>query len=171
MSTTTPTCAASAWPMTTPMRRRPRCITRVTPSSGGGRFRRAASALDALATAGVPLGVVSNASGQIEDVLSRSGVCQVGDGPHVSMRVIVDSHVVGVSKPDPRIFDFALGHFDRRRAARDRLRRRLGDDGRRCGARGAGLHPILLDPYDDHPDADFDRLRSLSELTARQLVG
>ena len=32
-------------------------------------------------------------------------------------------------------------------------------------ARAAGLHPILLDPYDDHPDADFDRINSLSELT------
>jgi FMN phosphatase YigB (HAD superfamily) len=34
------------------------------------------------------------------------------------------------------------------------------------GARAAGLHPILLDPHDDHPGADFDRLRSLEELLA-----
>ena len=32
------------------------------------------------------------------------------------------------------------------------------------GATAAGLHPILLDPFDDHPDADFERIRSLSEL-------
>ena len=32
-------------------------------------------------------------------------------------------------------------------------------------ARAAGLHPVLLDPYDDHPDGDFDRINSLSELT------
>ena len=32
------------------------------------------------------------------------------------------------------------------------------------GARAAGLHPILLDPYDDHPGADFQRIRSLEEL-------
>jgi FMN phosphatase YigB (HAD superfamily) len=31
-------------------------------------------------------------------------------------------------------------------------------------ARAAGMHPILLDPYDDHPDADFDRIRSLEDL-------
>jgi putative hydrolase of the HAD superfamily len=127
------------------------------------------AALAELAAAGVPLGVVSNASGQIEDVLSRSGVCQVGDGPSVSMRVIVDSHVVGVSKPDPRIFDFALGHFDHAEPHEiayvgDSVTMDIG------AARGAGLHPILLDPYDDHPDADFDRLRSLSELTARRTV-
>ena len=41
----------------------------------------------------------SNASGQIEEVLARSGVCQVGEGPGVPVRVIVDSHVVGVAKP------------------------------------------------------------------------
>ena len=34
------------------------------------------------------------------------------------------------------------------------------------GARAAGLHPILLDPYDDHPDADFDRIRSLARPAA-----
>ncbi len=122
------------------------------------------TALAVLAAAGTPLGVVSNASGQIEEVLSRSGVCQVGEGPHVSMRVVVDSHVVGVAKPDPRIFDFALPHFDgaeRRRIAYvgDSVTMDVG------AAHAAGLHPILLDPYDDHPDADFERIGSLAELT------
>ncbi len=28
----------------------------------------------------------------------------------------------------------------------------------------AGLHPILLDPYDDHADADFERIRSVADL-------
>jgi FMN phosphatase YigB (HAD superfamily) len=32
------------------------------------------------------------------------------------------------------------------------------------GARAAGLHPILVDPFDDHPGADFDRIRSLTDL-------
>ena len=40
-------------------------------------------ACSALAPRGVPMGVVSNASGQIEEVLRRSGVCQVGAGPNV----------------------------------------------------------------------------------------
>jgi putative hydrolase of the HAD superfamily len=110
--------------------------------------------------------VVSNASGQIEDVLARSGVCQVGDGNGCSMRVIVDSHVVGIAKPDPRIFDFALEHFrdiDRSRIAY------VGDSVTMdvAGGRAAGLHPVLLDPFDDHPGADFDRIRTLSELLDR----
>ena len=120
-------------------------------------------ALQALADSGVPLGVVSNASGQIGEVLSRSGVCQVGDGPHVPVRIIVDSHVVGVAKPDPRIFDHALPHFDGTDRSDiayvgDSVTMDIG------AARAAGLHPILLDPYDDHRDADFERIRTLMEL-------
>jgi len=121
------------------------------------------AALAALHDAGMPMGVVSNASGQIEEVLWRSGVCQVGDGPHTPVRVIVDSHLVGVAKPDPGIFEFALAHFD------DLDRHRIAYVGDSVtmdvgGARAAGLHPILLDPHDDHPDADFQRVRSLAEL-------
>jgi hypothetical protein len=32
------------------------------------------------------------------------------------------------------------------------------------GARAAGLHPVLLDPHDDHAGADFDRIKSLHDL-------
>jgi len=121
------------------------------------------SALAALHDAGVPIGVVSNASGQIEETLVRSGVCQAGDGPCTPVRVVIDSHIVGVSKPDPRIFDFALPHFadvPRERIAYvgDSVTMDIG------GARAAGLLPVLLDPFDDHADADFIRIRSLTEL-------
>ncbi|MCU1394565.1 MAG: hypothetical protein JWM34_2993 [Ilumatobacteraceae bacterium] len=121
------------------------------------------TALQALAVAGVPMGVVSNASGQIEEVLHRSGVCQLGDGPLTAMRCIVDSHLVGVAKPDPRIFDFALPSFaehDRGRVAfiGDSVTMDVG------GARSAGLLPILLDPFDDHAGADFIRIRTLQDL-------
>lgn len=121
------------------------------------------AALRSLHDEGVALGVVSNASGQIAELLWRSGVCQEGSGPLTPVRVIIDSHVVGVSKPDPRIFEFALDHFteiDRRRIAYvgDSVTMDIG------GARAAGLHPILLDPHDDHPNADFERVASLWDL-------
>lgn len=120
-------------------------------------------ALAKLVATGIPVGVVSNASGQIAEVLARSGVCQAGDGPLTPVRVVVDSHVVGVAKPDPRIFDFALAYFDgidRSRIAYvgDSVTMDVG------GARAAGLHPILLDPHDDHPGADFQRIGSLLDL-------
>lgn len=120
------------------------------------------TALDRLATAGVPMGVVSNASGQIHDVLVRE-VCQIGPGAHVEMRCIVDSHVVGVAKPDPAIFDHALAHFaefERERIAYvgDSVTMDIG------AATAAGLYPILIDPYDDHAGADFERIRAVGEL-------
>ncbi len=120
------------------------------------------AALDRFAAAAVPMGVVSNASGQIEPMLRRH-TCQVGPGAHVEMRVIVDSHLVGVAKPDPSIFDHALPAFpglDRERIAYvgDSVTMDIG------AASAAGLHPILLDPYDDHAGADFERIRSLHEL-------
>ena len=120
-------------------------------------------AMRELGAADVPLGVVSNASGQIERVLRRSAVCQVGPGDGVAVRCVVDSHVVGVAKPDPGIFAHAEVHFpgiDRRRIAYvgDSVTMDVG------GANAAGLHPILLDPFDDHPDAGFERIRSLAEL-------
>lgn len=122
------------------------------------------AALEAFATAGVPMGVVSNAAGQIEGMLRRS-ICHVGSGDLVEMRCIVDSHVVGVAKPDPRIFDFALpffAEFERARIAYvgDSVTMDIG------AATEAGLYPILLDPYDDHVGAEFERIRAVSDLTA-----
>ncbi|MDA0372134.1 MAG: HAD family hydrolase [Actinobacteria bacterium] len=113
----------------------------------------------------VPIGVVSNATGQIEAVLARSKVCQVGDGHGVPVRIVVDSHVVGIAKPDPRIFDFgleALPGIDRSRVAYvgDSVTMDVG------GARNAGLLPVLLDPYDDHDGADFLRIGSLLDLVS-----
>jgi len=123
----------------------------------------AVSALQAFAEAGMPMGVVSNAGGQIAEVLVRSGVCQLGVGELVPMRVIVDSHVVGVAKPDPRIFDFALAAFDGIEPARIAY---VGDSVTMdiAGGLAAGLHAILLDPFDDHAEADFPRIHSLGEL-------
>ncbi len=79
------------------------------------------------------------------------------------MRVVIDSHVVGVAKPDPRIFDFALPYFSE--FERDRIVY-VGDSVTMdiVSARGAGLHPVLIDPYDDHPDADFERIRSVEDI-------
>ena len=121
------------------------------------------AALAELAAAEVPMGVVSNASGQIEAVLRISAVCQVGDGPGVPMRCVIDSHVVGVAKPDPAIFDHALPHFaefDRSRIlyVGDSVKMDIG------GAGAAGLHPVLVDPHGDHESADFDRIEHLGEL-------
>ena len=122
------------------------------------------AALETLSRAGGPMGVVSNASGQIEATLQRE-VCQIGPGVHIEMRCIVDSHVVGVTKPDPAIFDHALAYFAEFERSRivyvgDSVTMDIG------AASAAGLHPVLLDPYDDHPDADFERITCVADLAA-----
>lgn len=121
------------------------------------------TALAKLAAAGVPIGVVSNASGQIERVLRHAEICTIDGGCGVQVRVIVDSHVVGVAKPDPRIFDHALVHFTE--FDRDRIAY-VGDSVTMDvdSATGAGLHPLLLDPYADHDGAAYETIGSVDQI-------
>ena len=110
-----------------------------------------------------PVGVVSNASGQIEAALRRAAICQVGAGAGTRVRCVIDSHVVGIAKPDPGIFDHALVHFEG--VERHRIAY-IGDSVTMDveSSTAAGLHPILLDPFDDHPELDVARIRSLADL-------
>jgi putative hydrolase of the HAD superfamily len=124
------------------------------------------AAVQKLHGAGVPLAVVSNAAGQVAEMLERVGICQVGDGPCVPVRCVVDSHHVGVAKPDPAIFEFAAAHF----AGIDRSRIVYVGDSVTMdvhGATAAGLRPVLLDPFDDHREAPFERIASIGDLLAR----
>lgn len=119
-------------------------------------------ALRTLHESGVPIGVVSNAAGQIESVLRRFGVCQLGEGDGVPVVVIVDSTIVGVAKPDPAIFTFALDVLD----AEPENVAYVGDSYANdvVGARAAGMQPFLLDPYDDHAEAEYPRIRAVADL-------
>jgi len=121
------------------------------------------NAIGELAARGVPMSVVSNAAGQIEWVLEWSGVCQRGEGPLVAMRTIIDSEVVGIAKPDPQIFEFAL--VEHSETPRDRILY-VGDSVSMDvnGSRAAGLVPVLIDPFDDHDAADFARVKSVADL-------
>jgi putative hydrolase of the HAD superfamily len=127
------------------------------------RIEESVAALWKLYQRGVPIGIVSNASGQIEGVLRVQGVCQVGPGAGVPVTIVVDSHVVGVAKPDPAIFEpalAALGSPDRSRVAY------IGDSfiNDVVGAQAAGLVPIQIDPYGLYASQDHERIASLHEL-------
>ena len=133
-----------------------------TPSCGAGRFRRASQPWP-----NSPRWVCRWVWCRMRAVRSprccRGAACARQVTGHTPRCVVVDSHVVGVAKPDPRIFDHALPYFDgidRHEIAYvgDSVTMDIG------AATAAGLHPILLDPYDDHPEADFERIRSLTEL-------
>ncbi len=114
------------------------------------------AALDAL---GIPIVIVSNADGTVASLLEAAGLLQVGPGPGIEVAGIIDSGVVGVAKPDPRIFDHALQVVG---ATADRAVH-VGDayqyDVR--GARAAGIRPILVDPLGIRDDADCERVPDL----------
>jgi putative hydrolase of the HAD superfamily len=147
---------------------RPRARERLIQEFGTSRTlwrRPTAGVRDALATlaaSGVRLGVVSNAEGTVEARLCELSICQVGAGGGVPVEVVVDSYVVGVEKPDPAIFGFAL--------------RAMGLDPARClylgdsvridvaGARAAGMTPVLVTPEPDARSGSFARIRGVAEL-------
>ena len=72
-------------------------------------------------------------------------ICQVGDGPFTSVAAIVDSTVVGVAKPDPRIFLPALAALGA--SPSDALY--VGDSERFDvrSAELAGIRPVHFDPF------------------------
>lgn len=105
-----------------------------------------------LSATGTPLAVVSNSDGQVEQMLRERHICQVGEGRGVRVAAVVDSGVVGVSKPDPAIFApalVALGsvpeetlyvgdsvHYDVGGATAARMAVRHFDPYSRCGDEG-----------------------------------
>ncbi|HXR35373.1 MAG TPA: HAD family hydrolase [Candidatus Binataceae bacterium] len=109
--------------------------------------------------AGFRLGVVSNALGNIEADAARYGLADYFD-------VIIDSHVVGVAKPDPRIFHIALERM--RIAPGEALF--AGDlySIDMVGALAAGLRGCkLIDVMDNYSWVDHVRIRGIHELPHR----
>jgi putative hydrolase of the HAD superfamily len=124
----------------------------------------ARAGMRALADGGVRLGIISNADGLIGQRLAEAEMLQVGPGIGVPVECVIDSGAVGVMKPDPRIFHLALDAMAINPADAWYVGDMPGIDV--VGARAAGLHPVLMDPYEFHLDADYDRVASLAELAA-----
>jgi HAD superfamily hydrolase (TIGR01549 family) len=99
--------------------------------------------------------VVSNANGRLHVVMERLGLARYFD-------VMLDSHLEGVEKPDPRLFQIALA----RCGGRAESTLHVGDfywiDV--MGARAAGLRAVLVDSAGLYPDADCPRIQSLAQL-------
>lgn len=118
-----------------------------------------------LAETGVRLGLISNADGLIGERLRDLEILQVGPGLGVEVECVIDSGVVGVMKPDPRIFQIALDALGLDADDAWYIGDLPGIDV--VGARRAGLHPVLMDPLGLHHEADFDRVASLRDLADR----
>ncbi len=110
--------------------------------------------LQLLLDRGYRLGVVSNADGRMESVLEMAGI-------RTYFEFVMDSHEVGLEKPDPRIFREAC----RQLGARPDGCLYVGDlyPVDVVGAHRAGLRAVLLDPTGAlrHP---VDRIASVAEL-------
>jgi putative hydrolase of the HAD superfamily len=115
----------------------------------------AVATVRALKTSGRRLGVVSNAEGRVERDLN-------GAGFEGLFETVVDSHLVGVEKPDPEIFRIAM----ERMGVNPETAIFLGDvpSVDVAGARAAGLTAVLLDRHDLYASVDAPRLRSIAEL-------
>ena len=120
------------------------------------------TAIADLHDAGIPLAIVSNADGTVADILVDAGACQAGDGPLTPVSIVVDSGAVGVAKPDPKIFDFALEALGtqpgRTLHVGDSVHYDVG------GARAAGLQAVHFDPRRLCEDGDHDHIASLRDL-------
>jgi len=122
-------------------------------------------ALRQLVEAGHTVAILSNSDGTVEAQLRELGICQVGAGHGAPVCAIADSTVVGIAKPDPRIFHHVAEAIG---VAPDRCLY-VGDTVRYdvLGARAAGFHPYHFDPHglcrssDAHP-----HLRSLAEVAS-----
>jgi putative hydrolase of the HAD superfamily len=112
------------------------------------------AALGELRDMGYRLAVVSNADGRVEALLRGRGLADY-------FEFIIDSHVFGVEKPDPRIFRAAV----ERLALEPEVCLYVGDlyPVDVLGARAAGLEALLLDPW-DHFDVDVDRIPTVAHL-------
>lgn len=110
--------------------------------------------LRTLYDADLRLGIVSNSDGRVEEELIRGKICQVGPGHGVPVLTVIDSGVVGVAKPDPAIFGFALPTLDLDPSDVVYVGDSVKYDVR--SAEAAGMMPVHFDPFGlcegrDHP--------------------
>jgi HAD superfamily hydrolase (TIGR01509 family) len=108
-----------------------------------------------LRAAGYKVGVISNAEGTVEQLLREVGIAPLLD-------FIIDSHHVGMEKPDARIF-----HLGLERAGTTAERTLYVGDIYTVdvvGARGAGLDAALLDTFGVYRDVDCPRLLTLGDV-------
>lgn len=110
-------------------------------------------ALRRLQAAGLRLGVVSNSEGRVHEALDAAGLREFFDA-------VVDSGLVGIEKPDPRIFHIALEEL----GVRPEEAIYVGDlyDVDVLGARAAGIDAVLLGPAD--PDRPCRTTGSIKEI-------
>lgn len=114
-----------------------------------------AETMDQLDVRGIIAGVISNSDGRLEDRLAEIGIRDRFD-------FVLDSAVVGVSKPEPRIFELALeaSGLPPSKAAY------VGDyyEVDVVGARSVGMRPVLFDPVGAYGDVDCEVMTRFGDI-------
>ena len=115
----------------------------------------ARATLDRLRALGLRMACVSNSDGRAEWHLEHTGT-------RAGLEFVVDSQIVGIEKPDPRIFAIAL---ERLGVAAERALY-VGDirSVDEAGARAAGMHFVLIDPFGDYAPPGGDSIRAIGDL-------
>jgi putative hydrolase of the HAD superfamily len=123
-------------------------------------------ALEELAGRGVKLGVVSNFEPWLEDVLALQGV------DHLFAAVAI-SGKLGVAKPDPEIFHWAIREAGADPAATVHVGDQPANDV--DAARAAGIIPVLIDRFARYPEPNgthrVESLLGLVELVSGDRSG
>jgi putative hydrolase of the HAD superfamily len=106
---------------------------------------------------GVHVAVVSNSEGMLESLFDELGILRAID-------LVVDSGVVGIEKPDARIFRIALDYFGVPPARALHLGDNFVTDV--VGARAAGVRVALVDPFGhlDGRHGDVPRVASAPDV-------
>jgi putative hydrolase of the HAD superfamily len=120
-------------------------------------FPGARAAILGVKAAGLVAGVVSNSNGSARALLDAAGLA-------ADLDFVIDSALVGVEKPDPRIFRLALEQAGV--AAHEAVY--IGDlySVDVLGSRAAGLDPILLDPRGFWGERDCTRASDVEAAVA-----
>ena len=121
-----------------------------------------AEALRELSEAGYKLAVVSNAWGMVAQWLEQHEICTVNGSGLTRVGAVIDSHLVGIEKPDPRIFQLALDALGVEPARSLYVGDTITFDV--VGALAAGLHPVHVDPY-SFCTGPHGHITALAELT------
>jgi putative hydrolase of the HAD superfamily len=114
-----------------------------------------ARALERLKERGLRLAVISNSDGRIESAFHQAGLFDYFD-------FFIDSFLVGVEKPDPRIFHIALDRADVEACEAVYVGDLYSVDV--AGAKAAGLAPVLYDPFGLNSETDCLKIRAIGDL-------
>jgi putative hydrolase of the HAD superfamily len=111
--------------------------------------------MDALRERDLAVGIVSNSDGRLDGRLTDIGIRDHFD-------FVIDSGVVGVSKPDPAIFGKALEASSLSPSEAAYVGDYYAVDV--VGARGAGMKPVLFDPVGAYEKVDCDVMKRFADI-------